>query len=64
MTNNCSSDAHAVLDVFVVFVVLHSRRKVTTIEKEDTLVLTMVVVYDCKVWYFFGSTMHKGKKRE
>jgi hypothetical protein len=44
MTDNCSADAHAVLDVFVV---LHSRRKVT-VEKEDMLVSTMV--YDCEVW--------------
>ena len=49
MTNNSSTDARAILDVFVV---IHSRRNVT-IEKEDTLVFTMM--YNCEVWYFLAA---------
>jgi hypothetical protein len=56
MTNNCSADAHAVLDIFVI---LHSRRKLS-VEKEGAMVSTLV--YNCDVWYFFGSTLSKGKK--
>jgi hypothetical protein len=58
MTDKCSAHTHAVLDIFIM---LHSRRKVA-VEKEGTMVLTMV--YDCDVWYFFDSTLSKGKKND
>ena len=47
-TDNCSEDAHAVLDIFVV---LHNQRKVTVTVNG---VAASNTIYDCDVWYFFG----------
>jgi hypothetical protein len=58
-TDNSSVDSHAALGIYVV---LHSPRVVTVIDND--LVAHEKRVHECDVWYFFGSTMSKGKKND
>jgi hypothetical protein len=51
-TVNCSVDAHAFLDNFVV---ISNRRDVRVQDR-------MLSMNDCDVFQYFGSTMSKGKK--
>jgi hypothetical protein len=57
-TDNCSQNAHAVLDNFVV---LH-RRRVVAVDKDGTQL--SVVINDCDVFHYFGDTISKGKKND
>jgi hypothetical protein len=58
-TDNSSVDAHAALQIFVV---LHSPRVVKV--SDDNGVEHEKRVHECDVWYFFGSTISKGKKND
>jgi len=58
-TDNCSTARHGVLCIFVV---LHSRRTVTVVNKSGTSVAHDV--YDCDVWHFFGDDIGRGKKND
>jgi hypothetical protein len=60
-TDNSSKDAHAVPDIFVV---CHSQRTVDGIDSKNPRAnLESLRVNDCDVWYFFGDSISKEKKR-
>lgn len=59
-TDNCSTDAHAVLAIYVV---LHSRREVFVADQYGGPPQKKIV-NDCDVYHFFGNTISKGKKND
>ena len=59
-TDNCSEDAHAVLDIFVVL----SEQRPVTIEVGKTGRKRTNWIYAVDVWYFFGDSLSKGKKND
>jgi hypothetical protein len=56
-TDNCSQDAHAVLDIFVVY---HFQQSMS-VKCEERMMKTKKV-NDCDIWHFFGDSRSKGKK--
>jgi hypothetical protein len=63
LTDNCSVDNHAVLDIFIV---VFNRRRVGPLQykQEKDTNQEFVEINTCHAWYFFGPTMSKGKKND